>query len=515
MCGIFSLFFSKNVLNRQKYLLDFDRALKLIQKRGPDVVSKVEHENYLAGFQRLSINDLSENGNQPMFSKNNDIFLMCNGEIFNYKEIAEKYNLTLNSKSDCEVILRLYEKNLLNVEELNGDFAFVIYDHKKRLVTLSRDRIGVRPLFYGFTRDHSFIVSSEAKAMFFCDIDKVFHVPPANVVTFNMMIEHVDVVPYYDLELTFPTLYKEKNLKDLLIQSTNRRLLSDRPIGCLLSGGLDSSIICSILCSLLGAKNVRTYSIGMQGSLDLMYAKKVATYLGTDHHEVLFTPEEGINAIPEVVRHLESYDITTVRASVGMYLLGKYISTHSNDKVIFSGEGSDELFCGYLYFHYAPTAKDAHDESLRLIKDLYKYDVLRADRCISSHGLELRVPFLDPDVLEYAKSLPGNLKAPNGDIEKKVLREAFRGMLPDEVLFRRKDGFSDGVSGKSKPWYEYIREHVGDNPGSTEKEKVWYKEIYDGNFPHYTKPIDYYWMPRWVNCGGNPSGRVLKVFDEE
>jgi len=440
---------------------------------------------------------------------------MCNGEIFNYLDLQKKYNLTLTSKSDCEVILRLYEKNILNVEEFNGDFAFVIYDFKKRLITLSRDRIGVRPLFYGFTHDQCFAVSSEVKALSFCELNRIYHVPPSNMVTYNLMRESIEQIPYYNITQVLPSFYLKNDIKTLLIESTRKRLLSDRPIGCLLSGGLDSSIICARLCHLLGPKNVRTYSIGMQGSLDLEYARKVADFLGTDHHEVLFTPEEGLIAIPEVVHHLESYDITTVRASVGMYLLGKYISKNTNDKVIFSGEGSDELFCGYLYFHYAPTVESAHNESLRLIGELYKYDVLRADRCISSHGLELRVPFLDPSVLEFAKSLPGDKKAPNGGIEKKVLREAFRGMLPDDVLFRRKDGFSDGVSGKKKSWYEYIRDHVNDDYNSTQKESEWYKSLYLREYSHYPKPIDYYWLPKWVNCGGNPSGRVLRVFNEK
>jgi asparagine synthase (glutamine-hydrolysing) len=512
MCGIFSLFFSPYVNNKKRYDIFLDEAMKMLQKRGPDSSTKVVTDDYLAGFVRLSINDLSENGNQPMFSENKNIFLMCNGEIFNYLQLKDKYNLDLKSKSDCEVILRLYETNQLKLEELNGDFAFVIFDSNKRLITMARDRIGVRPLFYGFTRDHSLVVGSEAKALSICDIDRVFHVQPANVVTYTMDGEHIDKTPYYDITKMNSFTCEKNDIKTLLIDSTRKRLLTDRPIGCLLSGGLDSSIICAILCSLIGPKNVRTYSIGMEGSLDLYYAQKVADYLGTDHHEVLFTPKEGIDAIPEVVYHLESFDITTVRASVGMYLLGKYISKNTDDKVIFSGEGSDELFCGYLYFHYAPSAQEAQEESLRLISEMYKYDALRADRCISSHGLELRVPFLDPSVIEYAKTLAPEKKMPNGGIEKKILRDAFRGMLPDDVLFRRKDGFSDGVSGKTKPWYEYIREHVGD---STEKEMIWYRQLYEKDYSHFTKPIDYFWMPKWVDCKGNPSGRVLRVFDEQ
>lgn len=505
MCGIFAIFFANAEVAYEKYNVYFDSAMRMIQKRGPEKRNEIRTSHYFFGFQRLSINDLSENGNQPILSDDKTITLMCNGEIFNHKQLIEQYNLQTKSLSDCEVILRLYEQDKLNIEELNGDFAFVISDTTKSQIVLSRDRIGVRPLFYGYTPEGHIVVASEAKCLFECE--QIFHVLPSTSITMNF--SNKTCRSYYDLNSVQPLFFKQNHLKSLLIEATRKRLLSDRPIGCLLSGGLDSSIICAILCSLLGAKNVRTYSIGMEGSLDLHYAKKVSSYLGTNHTEVLFTPEEGLSAIPEVIYNLESYDITTVRASVGMYLLGKYISRNTEDKVIFSGEGSDELFCGYLYFHYAPTPLDAHNESLRLINDLYKYDVLRADRCISSHGLELRVPFLDPDVLEYAKSLAPELKAPNGNIEKKALRDAFTGMLPDEVLYRRKDGFSDGVSGKAKPWYEYINEFTNG------KEGEWYNEIYNKKFPNYPRPIEYYWMPKWIACGNNPSGRILTIFDKQ
>jgi len=510
MCGIFSIFLSKN----DKIHIDkFRHALRTIKKRGPDATQEYITEHIFAGFQRLAINDLSESGNQPMFSDDKHMFLQCNGEIFNYKELAEKYHIHLKTKSDCEILLKLYEtKNFFPVE-LNGDFAFCLHTNDNKVI-LCRDRIGVRPLFYGITKQNSFMVASELKCFWpFPDI-KIFHVPPGQIVTYDIQTETLHNCEYYNNYKIIPHFNKYYNLKDLLIQSTKKRLLSDRPIGCLLSGGLDSSIICAILCSLIGPENVRTYSIGMEGSLDLHYAKKVSSFLNTKHTEVLFTPEEGLRAIPDVIYHLESYDITTVRASVGMYLLGKYISQHSEDKVIFSGEGSDELFCGYLYFHYAPTPKNAHDESLRLISELYKYDVLRADRCISSHGLELRVPFLDPEVIEFAKSLSGECKAPNGGIEKKILRDAFKDMLPDEILQRRKDGFSDGVSSKTKSWYEYIKEYVEEKDNSTEKEAKYYKDIYNFHYFYFPNPIDKYWMPKWIDCKGNPSGRILKVFNE-
>lgn len=517
MCGIFSLFVPLSASNYDTYCNLASKAMQRLKKRGPDFFTEVRHEAFIAGFHRLSINDLTNQGNQPFRSDNGDIVLMCNGEIFNFVELKEKYNLSTRTQSDCEVILRLYEKNCLNAEELNGDFAFVIYDHKKKKVILGRDRIGVRPLFYGFTENHYFAVASEMKALFFCQTDRIFHVPPAHMTIYDMNLQQVDHQAFYTIKTNIvDTPFSPARLKSLLFSATQKRLLSERPIGCLLSGGLDSSIICALLCQLIGAKNVRTYSIGMEGSVDLHYARKVATYLGTTHHEVFFTAEEGLKIIPELIYHLESYDITSVRASVGMYLLGKYIHNTTQDKVIFSGEGSDELFCGYLYFHYAPNPDAAQVESLRLLHDLYKYDVLRADRCISSHGLELRVPFLDPDVIDYVQTCPSSVKAPNGRMEKMILREAFAGMLPNEVLFRRKDGFSDGVSGVQKSWYEYIKEHVGDGKDSTKLEALWYKQIYEKHFPFYTKPIDYYWMPKWVqSCGNNPSGRVLTVFDEK
>jgi asparagine synthase (glutamine-hydrolysing) len=524
MCGIFAILYSKR--NNS----DIKVNVETLTKRGPDRTKEIVDVDKIFHlvFHRLCINDVSENGDQPFTNKGESIFVMCNGEIFNYQALVKKYNLELSSQSDCEIILRLYEKKLINketIKEFNGDFAFLIYDKFQNKVILSRDRIGVRPLFYGFTKDNDFVVSSEIKAMSMCD--EIHHVLPGTITTyFQEKGRNVNNELYFEVLNRITYSKPCQNLRNLLINSVKLRLLSDRPIGCLLSGGLDSSIVSSILCKLLGPKNVRTYSIGMEGSLDLLYAKKVADFLGTKHTEVLFTPEEGLKAIPEVIYHLESYDITTIRASVGMYLLGKYISENTNDKVIFSGEGSDEILCGYLYFHYAPTPRYAHEESLRLISELYKYDVLRADRCISSHGLELRVPFLDPNVVNFCTTIHGELKAPNGRIEKEILRDQFRGDLPDEVLWRRKDGFSDGVSSKTKSWYEYIKEFVEKEVGNEEflnsnskevsKEAYYYKKIYNYFFPYYPKPIDYYWMPKWIKGidQSNPSGRILKVFEE-
>lgn len=515
MCGLTALFYNPcNTTTPRNHTNEMMASLNIMKRRGPDRGKMLWDNDKIIGFQRLCINDLSDNGDQPM--KEGTATLICNGEIFNYNDLVEKYDLKnkLKSKSDCEVILHLYQKLGFRdtIENLDGDFAVVIHDENN--VYVARDRIGVRPLFYGYTPDKDLVISSEAKALFFCD--SIQQIIPGKLYFFQLNEHYLEPTfytqNYFKLEKSLYVDNQGSALRELLIDAVRKRLLTDRPIACLLSGGLDSSIIASILCKLVGPKNVRTYSIGMKDSLDLKYARVVADYLGTQHIDVLFTPKEGIQAIPEVIYAIETYDITTVRASVGMYLLGKYIADSTRDIVIFSGEGSDELLCGYLYFHYAPTANDAHNESLRLINQLYKYDVKRADACISSHGLELRVPFLDRDVLDYCISLPGEIKQPKNGMEKSLLRSLFKDDLPECVINRRKDGFSDGVSGK-KAWYEYIQEHIKQN--GFESEADYYKNIYDANFRHYPNPIDEFWMPKWINAGTNPSGRILGVFDSQ
>jgi len=261
----------------------------------------------------------------------------------------------------------------------------------------------------------------------------------------------------------------------------------------------------------------------MEGSIDLEYARVVAEKLGTKHQEVKFTAEEGFKVIPEVIRDLESYDITTVRASVGMWILAKWISENTDDIVIMSGEGADELFCGYLYFHYAPSSNELQKESFRLVKNLHLYDVLRADRCVSSHGLELRVPFLSHEMIDLALSISPDLKKPYMGLEKSILRNAFsENYLPEEVRLRRKDGMSDGISGKGKKWYEHIQNFVKDIISEENynrnifpsPEAQYYRMIYDKLFPNYQPLVDY-WLPKWVEHGGDPSGRNLQVFDEK
>jgi asparagine synthase (glutamine-hydrolysing) len=519
MCGILAVF---GVSEKDKNVII--EASKQLQKRGPDssrlVMSKFNDYYF---FHRLSINDTSDAGMQPM-TKNN-IIMLCNGEIYNYKELIKEHDLKTNSNSDCEVILHLYEKIGFTetIKRLYGVFAVILVDND--IVYTARDRFGVRPLYYGVTSENR---------LAFCSVPTVLE-------KFSKNINHIEpgTVNTYKRD-SLPVLFSEKvldienkigmwanefhmckKIKETLIEAVRKRLISDRPIGCLLSGGLDSSIITAILCKLIGPENVRTYSIGMEGSTDLFYAKKVADFLGTKHTEVLFTPEQGFKIIPEVIQTLATYDITTIRASVGMYLISKYISTFTDDKVIFSGEGSDEVLQGYLYFHKAPTPTDGEIESIRLMKNLHLYDVLRCDRSISNNGLEPRVPFLDKDFVDLILSLPTSYKNPHKGYEKYILRKAFdtdeeNSFLPKEILWRRKEGFSDGVSSMKKPWYAHIAEKVDKiipdylfNPAFPSKEAMYYKMIFDNLFPTYSLKVDY-WMPKWIETK-DPSGRLVEV----
>jgi asparagine synthase (glutamine-hydrolysing) len=523
MCGILAVLCNSLPKQLQQILL----SGKYLSTRGPDSCLSIVKSNGIYIFHRLSINDTSSDGNQPMTS--GEILMMCNGEIYNHLELEKEFDLKCKSKSDCEVILRLYEKIGFEetVKRLYGVFAIVLVDGNN--VYMARDRIGVRPLYFGLTEEKYLAVSSVPNTLVeFCTMVTAF--PPGIIAVHDKSAKalgdgklQVMKYLYHDRVDLAPTRLDDgtQALHDSLVNAVKLRLMSDRPMGCLLSGGLDSSLVTSILVKFLGGKNVRTYSIGMEGSTDLYYARKVADALGTEHHEVLFTPQEGFAVIPEVIRTLASYDITTIRASVGMYLIAKYISQKSQDKVIFSGEGSDEVLEGYLYFHNAPTPQAGEEESLRLIRNLHLYDVLRADRCISVHGLEPRVPFLDRKFVDTTLALSASQKKPQHGFEKYVLRKAFQGYLPDEVLWRRKEGFSDGVSSVKKSWYHQIQEMVEPlipdymfNKAFPSKEAMYYKMIFDNIFPRYSNFRVEYWMPKWTDSK-DPSGRLIQVYDEK
>lgn len=505
MCGIFI------TINNE----DADKN-QLIKHRGPDNTHSFCNDNVNIFFHRLAIVDISDASNQPI--EMNEYVLVCNGEIYNHNALERKYNIQTKSHSDCEIILHMFLKFGIErtCKELDGVFAFVIYSIKSRQFFIGRDPFGVRPLFVENSLNGISCISSELKGI---SSSNVIAFPPGHYYENGNYISYYSVpieklAPSYDIILN--------KIRNLLMESVYKRLMSDRPIGCLLSGGLDSSLVASILVNLTG-KKIDTYSIGIEGfnSTDLSFANLMAGYINSKHHEVKYPIQTWINTIDNVIYTCETYDVTTIRASCGMYLLSKYIKENSNNVVIFSGEGADEVFQGYKYFKNAPTASEANNESRRLINQLYKYDVLRADRTTSCFGLELRVPFLDKDLVDYYMSVVSDLK--QNEIEKYLLRQAFNNddrLLPNEILFRAKEAFSDGVSCPDKSWHSYLKKYFDSKitdeeyekmsvlytPKPISKEALYYRAVFEKKFNNQSHVIGEYWMPKWTNVN-DPSAR--------
>ena len=501
MCGIFLyLSYKKPIPNEYT-----DACIH----RGPD---QTDTQTYFDGklsltFHRLAINGLSEKGMQPF--KLNNYILMCNGEIYNYKELAEEHNIELTSGSDCEVIIPLVEK--YGVEEtvsmLDGVFGITLWNTTTNILWVARDPIGVRPIFWGTNESGDYIIASEAKCFphnFNCQ-----QLLSGSIM--RISFDDMYIQPYWSLPRTkCPLMTNNMNISSdinsILTEAVKKRLISDRPIGCFLSGGLDSSIIASILTRLLRVENkkLKTFSVGLEGSPDIEAARIVSKYLDTDHHELIVTEDDLFNNIEPTIKQIESYDITTVRASTPMYLLSKWISKNTDVIVLFSGEGSDELFGSYLYFKNAPDLNSFQQETHRLIEDLPYFDVLRSDRSTAGAGLEIRVPFLDKKFVSYITSLPPNYKIINDNtqIEKAILRDAFKDYLPDSIINRRKEAFSDGVSKEERSWYKIIQERVS--------EEQYYKDIFNKYYPGRDNLIPYLWLPKWSGDTNNePSARVL------
>ena len=565
MCGIFSLLVPERRCPSKDIVTE---NFNKLQHRGPDnselVIKRKSHriESFVHhfGFHRLAINGLDSKSNQPF--QINDCILICNGEIYNHRELALQYNITLESNSDCEIIIHLYKlvgpacANLLD-----GVFSFILYDNKANKLVVARDPIGVRPLFYQIQGD-SLAFASEAKALIglndvilgqsapfltmgTVDIIKQFPQGSYLVTDFNKVHKPVNTTissylheHFYDAPFKYDSSCRDliiKNIRTKLTSAISKRLMSDRPIGCLLSGGVDSSIIAACLAKEYQAqgKNIKTFSVGFDDSTDLKFAKIVADHIGSEHHEIRLNYADAIERIPDVIRDIETNDITSIRAATGMYMASEYISKNFDEIVIFSGEGADELFAGYLYFHYAPSPQDLADESMRLIKNLPYYDVLRADRSTASHGLELRVPFLDKSFVQFCMAIDGAMKSPQRGIEKYYLRKAFEDLLPQEIIWRRKEGFSDGVGGLQKPWYRWIQDHiakeypddhviqgantvitVGDVLSEYPSREAWYYDyIFLQYYSNLVKPVPAYWMPKWQETD-DPSGRMMNVFDK-
>lgn len=536
MCGIWVYLLKDN--DEIKDFNELYNKFYTMTGRGPDnFVFKYIKDKFIIGFHRLKIMDLSEDGNQPFEFKKDNIqyYSVCNGEIYNAQDLKdnELQDYNFKSRSDCEVLIPLYLKYGLKMcDYLDGVFTFAIIKlvGSSYEVVASRDRIGVRPGFIGYNNDNNSIcISSEIKGLtgIFDNID-VFG--PGKYLLFNNNPnDKYNYISYYDYKYRIIDNTEEiymKNIKNLLIESVKKRLISDKPVCALLSGGLDSSLICSIASKLLKkmGRKLYTFSIGMEGSPDVVYAQKVANYIGSKHTVVRINNEEALDAIKNVVWATETFDITTIRASTGQYLISKYIAENTDFKVVLSGDGSDELTSGYLYNFNAPSLEALHDEAVRRIKEIHLYDGLRADRATSIHGLELRVPFLDHTFVDYYLSINPKYRELNEDrMEKYLLRKSFEGYLPEVVLWRQKEAFSDGISSSDDSWYTTIQKYtkiiIKDKDMKNikyrhcipkTKESLYFRNLFNKLFSDkYCNVIPEIWMPMWTDTD-DPSARTIK-----
>jgi asparagine synthase (glutamine-hydrolysing) len=549
MCGIWALIEKDNSGNDiAKYLADFWN----LKHRGPENSYFQTFSQTYVGFHRLPIMDNSFKSNQPYLINDGDrtIVFICNGEIYNYQELDKKYNLNVGT-SDCLVIPKLYiqndiekfidlfEYNIANGEtEIKGEFAFVLFefDNMKQLTryVVGRDIIGVRPLYTVKNNDMIDMYSSEIKGMTSCEED-VMEFPPGTIRivsknVFDYSVRDVDVSEYlyHERDMHGNDNDTLKRIRNAVTNSIRRRLHADRPIAFLLSGGVDSSLVASISAKILG-KQIRTFCCGIKGSTDMKYAKMVADHIGSNHTEVYFTEEEGLATINDVVRTTETWDTTTIRASVGQYLVCKYISEHTDCKVVMVGEGPDEVCSSYLFNYYAPDGKALETTAKEYVKNIHLYDGRRADRCIARWGLEGRIAFLDPEFIStYWRIDPEQRLPTTHNMEKYLLRKAFDGLnlLPTEVLWRKKEAFSDGVSSTERSWYTMIQDYIATKynnkmdilEGET-KEARYFKHLFINHFG--TKRLNIipgYWQPKWdkdgkeINSYVDPSARTLSVY---
>tara|TARA_Y100000389_G_scaffold164614_1_gene168429 strand:+ start:29537 stop:30907 length:1371 start_codon:yes stop_codon:yes gene_type:complete len=452
---------------------------------------------------------------------------MCNGEIYNHKILKQLHDIrNTQGESDCEVVHHMLVKNqFINLtkdfQELDGDFSLIVVSPNHTIA--ARDPMGVRPLYVAYNKNDSVIgFASEAKSFLNAPID--VHVvkpfPPGYYWINNTFVSYQPLSLYKPIHQmhTDVNIIQDK-IKGLLYNSVYKRIQnSERSVAFFLSGGLDSSIIASIASKILQPNKIDTYSIGTPGSPDLIAAQQVADHIQSNHHVIEMMPEEMYKYVYNTINHIESYDCTTVRASVPMFILSEYISKHTNHKVVLSGEGADELFGGYLYFHHAPDDKEFQKETLRLLQNVHMYDVLRADRCTSAHGLELRVPFFDKYFVEYVISIDPSLKTSKGRIEKKLLRDSFADHLPATIIHRQKNGMSDAVG---YDWVDYIKSHA--NPVIHNKltyikntpisdEELYYREIFESMYGRIQlESISDVWRPQWTT-ELDPSARKLSTF---
>ena len=481
MCGIVCTFNIKQPIEvlRPQVL----QMSKTIRHRGPDWSGIFSNDNAVLAHERLAIVD-PRSGKQPLYSKDGKLVLAVNGEIYNHREIRKKFEGKYDflTQSDCEVILALYrEKGPAFLEDLNGIFAFALYDIENNRFLIGRDHIGIIPLYQGWDKDGAYYVASELKALEgYCEKIEEF-LPGQYYYSPDGKPSQWYSRDWMEYENVKDNQSSVAELRKALEDAVERQLMSDVPYGVLLSGGLDSSIISAVAKKFAARRiesgntedawwpQLHSFAIGLEGSPDLAAARKVAEHIGSVHHEINFTVQEGLDAIRDVIYHIETYDVTTVRASTPMYLLSRYIKS-MGVKMVLSGEGADEIFGGYLYFHKAPNAEEFHKETVRKLSKLHLYDCLRANKSLASWGVEGRVPFLDKEFMDVAMRLnPADKMAGNGKIEKHILRQAFEDYLPSEIAWRQKEQFSDGVGYN---WIDTLKEIASEKVTDEQMENV-------------------------------------------
>jgi asparagine synthase (glutamine-hydrolysing) len=572
MCGIFyyeAIGSPKNRIPMHR-LKTLQTNFAKISHRGPDNSKFMVRDGRCIGFHRLAINGLASTGDQPFDMLGCE--LICNGEIYNHRQLVQKHGFSdaYVGGSDCEVIIHLYRMfngdMQATLRELDGVFSLVLIDRVNDIVHIARDPFGVRSLYIGTSSDYEcdISVASEMKALQHCGHVEQF---PGGCFMMASKVQNkfeTKLQPYYlklwlnepydvpyvysfdtfspdnataktDADLEFSACAQMRNLFELAVC---KRLMSERPVGCLLSGGLDSSVTTALVVKHMAQQAqapriVDTYAIGLEGSVDLKWARRVAEHLGTRHHEVCLTEQQFLDAIDATIYQIESYDTTTVRASVGNYLVSKYIYDNTDNVVIFCGDMSDEIFGSYRGFTKAPSDHAFGGENVRMVRDVRFFDLLRSDKSISGAGLEARVPFADKAFLEFVMSLPPWMKrfgdGANYTVEKHLFRKAFDGLLPDDVLWRRKEAFSDGVSGHDRTWVQIIKEYVDTRVSDVEvslanemnkfkhnapydKESYYYRSVFDRCFPGKgrVETIPYFWRHPFCEGVLDPSARLLK-----
>ena len=526
MCSIFGIESSSIAL----YDMDVIRTcFERTVSRGPDMSRLEEVPCGLLGFHRLGIMGLHEEGMQPFQLEGDRV--VCNGELYGFRPLKQRLseNYTFQSDSDCELLLPLYREYGLDMfRTLDAEFALILYDSARNSLIAARDPIGIRPLYYGALPDGGIAFASEPKNLVgLCE--EILPFPPGCYWVDGHFTRYADPAHVDEFHMVSEA-EAEAHLRELLVAGVEKRLDADAPVGFLLSGGLDSSLVCAIAAKALG-RPIRTFSIGMDvDAIDLKYARQVADYIGSAHTEVIINEQDVLEALEPVVKLLATWDITTIRASIGMYLVCKYIHEHTDIRVILTGEISDELF-GYKYADFAPSPSEFQREAEKRVRELHMYDVLRADRCISVNSLEARVPFGDLEFVRYAMAVDPALKMNNHHMGKYLIRHAFAEdhLLPESILWRQKAAFSDAVGHSMVDDLKALAERTYTDTEFEEKrarydhgrpftkESLLYREIFERYYPGQARMIADFWMPNrsWPGCDvDDPSARVLRNYGE-